>query len=200
MSKTTILKVRGSDVTQDDQNVVRWVAKGSIDADGANGQNGGPCAYREDGHGLDANANAGWPNQGWRNVLIDDGHGHPLGDGKGNWYSSTTYRWPDRPLATRYVDSWSVPYIVINPIVRKRCRGIVIGAQGWITYKDKRIPAVCVDVSGADNIGEMSIAAARQLDIPYNPRTGGVDSGVLFEVEAGVPAHVQGETYLLQRL
>ncbi|MGC4017504.1 MAG: glycoside hydrolase family 75 protein [Luteolibacter sp.] len=199
MNASTIATVRGVNVTEDAQNVVYWTAKGSIDADGANGQAGGPSAYREDNRGLDANANAGWPNQSWRNVLIDNGKGRPLSDGNGNWFSKTTYAWASRPVETRYVDSWSVPYVVINPIVRKRCRGIAIGAKAILRYKGREVIAVCADVSGADNIGEISIAAAKALGIPWNPRTGGVDSGVSVELHAGVPAVINGETYTLQR-
>ena len=92
MDPITLAKIKGITVVQDSDGRVHWQSGGAVDADGANGQNGNPFSYRKDGKGLDANANAGWPDHGWRNVLIDDGTGHPTDDGHGNWYSSTTIR------------------------------------------------------------------------------------------------------------
>lgn len=196
---TTILAtIKGIDVIQDDDRRVHWTSGGAVDADGANAQNGNPFAYRADNKGLDANKNAGYPNGGWRNVLLDNGSGKPLGDGNGNWYSQTTYAWKGRPIATRYVDSTFVPYVVVNPIVRQHAAGVVIGCKAWVTYKGTGIEAVVADVSGGADIGELSIAAAVALGIPSSPRTGGVGSGVSFEFWPGIPAHVKGETYELQ--
>jgi hypothetical protein len=170
-----------------------------VDADGSNGQNGNQFAYRADDHGLDALANAGWPNQGWRDVLIDDGHGVPTGDGHGNWYSQTSYTWRGQPLATRYVDATSVPYVVVNPIVRRKAAGVVIGCRARITLGSKSIDAIVADVSGANDIGELSIKAAQLLGIPDSPRHGGVAGGVAFEMWPGSPASIDGEDYELQR-
>jgi hypothetical protein len=123
MDQTILAVVKEITVIQDGDGRVHWQSGGAVDADGSNGQNGNPFAYREDDQGLDANANAGWPHHGWRNVLIDDGSGQPTSDDNGNWYSMTTYVWGDRPLATRYVDATEVAYAVTNPIVRARARG-----------------------------------------------------------------------------
>lgn len=147
---------------------------------------------------MDANANAGWPDRGWRNVLIDNG-GHPTDDGNGNWYSSTTYAWKERLLATRYVDSTKVPYIVVNPMVRKKARGIVIGCKARARYKETTVDAVVADVSGPGDIGELSIAAAKALKFKNaSPRNGGVNSGVAFEFWPDQPATVNGELYELR--
>lgn len=190
--------IKGVKVTQDDDGRVHWISGAAIDADGANGQNGRPFAYRADNKGLDNYHNAGWPNAGWRNVLIDHGDGTPTSDGHGNWYSSTTYAWPGRPLPTRYVDAATVPYVVVNPLVRKHAAGVVIGCRARVTYKTKEILAVVADVSGVGDIGELSIAAAEALGIPESPRSGGVNSAVAFEFWPGTPAEVDGETYVLQ--
>ncbi len=187
------------EVIQDDCGRVHWTSGAAIDADGANGQNGNPFAYRDDNEGLDDYTNAGWPDRGWRNVLIDDGDGTPCGDGDGNWYSRTTYAWKDRPMATRYVDAVSVPYMVVNPIVRRRAVGVVIGCRGRITHRGRSVDVVVADVSGPRSIGEMSIAAARRLGIPSSPRTGGIARGVTFEMWPGCAAVIGGETYELQR-
>ena len=198
MAMNTLAVIQGITVQQDDaDDRVFWESGAAVDADGANGQNGNPFAYREDDQGLDANANAGYPDRGWRNVLIDD-EGQPKNDGQGNFYSSTTYAWSDRPLETRYVDSTEVPYVVVNPIVRRRARGVVIGCKARITYRGQSIDAVVADISGPADIGELSIAAADQLGIPSSPRHGGVGRGVSFELWPGQPAEVNGETYELQ--
>jgi hypothetical protein len=186
-------------VTQDDDGHVFWSSKAAVDADGSNGQKGNPFAYRADDRGLDALANAGWPNQGWRSVLVDDGHGSPTDDGQGNWYSQTTYAWRGRPLATRYVDATSVPYVVVNPIVRRKAVGVVIGCRARVTRGQASVDAVVADVSGADDIGELSIRAAQLLGIPDSPRHGGVSQGVTFEMWPGIPASLDGEDYELQR-
>jgi len=191
---TQIAEIRGIAVLQDDDKQIHWASGAAVDADGSNGQNGNPFAYRADDQGLDVNADAGWPNEGWRNVLIDNGNGFPLGDGNGNWYSSTTYTWPSRPIPTRFVDATAVPYVVVNPIVRTNSVGVVIGCLAQITYNGTTISAVVADVSGGGDIGEISIAAATALRIPSSPRTG----GVTFQFFPDQAAVINGVTYLLQ--
>jgi hypothetical protein len=193
-----LARIKNISVQQDADGRVFWASGAAVDADGSNGQNGNRFAYRVDDEGLDALANAGWPNHGWRNVLIDNGHGVPTGDGQGNWYSQTTYVWKSRPLSTRYVDATATPYIVVNPIVRRNAVGIVIGCRARVTYAGNSIDAVVADVSGAGDIGELSIKAAQILRIPDSPRNGGVARGVTFEMWPGRSASVQGEDYELQ--
>jgi len=194
-----LANINGVSVVQDDDGRVHWTSGGSIDADGANGQNGAPFSYRMDDTGLDALANAGWPNRGWHNVLMDRGDGTPLTDAHGNAYSKTTYAWKGRPITTRYVDAATVPYAVVNPMVRLRAVGIVMGCRARITYHGKSVEAVVADVSGSSGIGELSIAAAAAIGIKSSPRHGGVGSGVRFELWPGSAALVHGELYELQR-
>ena len=150
-------------VLQENDGRVHWISGAAVDADGSNGQNGNAFAYSADDTGLDALANAGWPNQDWRNVLLDRGDGTPLGDGQGNWYSQTTYTWIGRPVATRYVDATAVPYVVVNPIVRRHAVGIVLGCRARLSFNGNTIDAVVADVSGAGDIGELSIGAGQLL-------------------------------------
>lgn len=195
-----LARIQGISVVQDEDGRVHWTSGGDIDADGANNQNGLGFAYRADDTGLDFLANAGWPNGSWDNVLMDRGDGHPLDDGHGNYFSKTTYAWKGRPITTRYVDSASVPYVVVNPLVRLRAVGVVMGCRALITYKKKSVAAVVADVSGAGNIGELSIAAAKALGFRNpSPRNGGVNSGVTFEFWPGSAAIIGGEIYELQR-
>ena len=196
---TELATIKNITVVQEDDGRVHWTSAAAVDADGSNGQNGNDFAYRADDRGLDANANAGWPNGGWRNVLLDRGDGTPLNDGNGNWYSQTTYVWKGRPIATRYIDATTVPYVVVNPIVRRHAEGIVIGCRARISYNGQMIDAVVADVSGAGDIGELSIRAAQLLGIPDSPRHGGAQGAVQFELWPGIAAVLQGETYELQR-
>lgn len=192
--------IPGVTVTQEDDGRVHWESGATIDADGANGQNGNRFAYRLDNQGLDdIHGSAGYPDYGWRNVLLNDGAGHPLTDANGNCYSSTTYYWPGHPVATRYVDATAVPYVVVNPILRMAAEGIVIGCNAIVTWNGSQIDAVGADIGVRSRIGEISIAAATALGFQNsNPRNGGVDSGVLFEFWPGQPATINGETYRLQ--
>jgi Fungal chitosanase of glycosyl hydrolase group 75 len=196
-----IATIRGVQVIQDDDDRVQWRSGAAIDADGANGQNGNPFAYRHPSNdGLDdIHGSAGFPNGSWHDILVNDGSGHPLTDGNGNAYSRTTYTWPGRSIAARAVDATAVAYVVVNPHVRLNAKGVVIGSKAVVTYRGKSVEAVVADVSGPNDIGEISIATAEALGIPSSPRRGGVDSGVQFEFWPGTPGVVNGETYLLQR-
>jgi ribosomal 50S subunit-recycling heat shock protein len=150
-----------------------------------------------DNKGLDLLANAGYPSGNWEDMLVADGN-KPLADDDGNIYSMTAYVWRNRPVKTRYVDAASIPYVVVNPIVRKAAKGIVLGCAARVTYKEKTIEAVVADVGPRTKIGEISVAAAEMLGIPWNPRTGGVESGVLYEIFPGKAALINGEQYDLQ--
>jgi hypothetical protein len=197
---TLIATVQGIEVIQEDDDRVHWHSGAAIDADGANGQNGQRFAYRfPDNDGLDdIHSSAGYPYGSWRDILYDDGSARPLTDGKGNAYSKTTYVWTGRHVAGRAVDAATVPYVVVNPHVRLNSKGVVIGCRARVTFNGKSVEAVVADVSGPNDIGEISIAAAEALGIPSSPRYGGVDSGVQFELFPGTAAKVSGVTYQLQ--
>jgi Fungal chitosanase of glycosyl hydrolase group 75 len=199
-SSIVIATIRNINVIQDPDGRVHWQSGAAVDADGANGQNGNKFAYRyPNNDGLDdIRISAGYPRGAWQDILVNDGHGYPLTDGDGNAYSRTTYRWSDRSIAHQAVDATSVPYVVVNPYVRRNAIGVVIGCRALVTYKGKSVEAVVADVSGANDIGEISIAAALAVAIPSSPRTGGVDSEVQFEIWPGTPAVVSAETYELQ--
>jgi hypothetical protein len=196
-----IAVIKGIPVYQDEDSFrITWTSGAAVDADGANGQAGKPFAYRFSGgdDGLDTLADAGYPHQSWEDVLYDDGSRHPLTDGKGNAYSKTSYTWPHRSVVERAVDACTVPYVVVNPHVRSNSAGIVIGCKALVTFGGKTVEAVVADVSGPSDIGEISVAAAEALGIDPSPRTGGIDSGVSFQLFPGTAAVVNGVTYLLQ--
>jgi hypothetical protein len=199
-SSIVIATIRNIAVVQDADGRVHWQSGAAVDADGANGQNGNQFAYRyPNNDGLDdIRISAGYPGGAWQDILINNGNGYPLTDGQGNAYSRTTYTWSDRSIANQAVDATSVPYVVVNPYVRRNAIGVVIGCRALVTYNGKSVEAVVADVSGPNDLGEISIAAACAIAIPSSPRTGGVASGVQFEIWPGTPAIVSGETYELQ--
>ena len=197
MSKI-IAMIRSIPVTQDDDGRVHWQSGAAISANGANGQNGNPFAYRyPNNDGLaDIHGSAGYPDRAWQDILVDDGSGHPLTDDNGNAYSRTKYSWPGRSITTRAVDATAVAYVVVNLHVLRNANGVVIGSKAVVAYKGKSVDAVVADVGGPNDIGKISIAAAQALGIESSPRDGGVDSGVQFEFWPGTSAVVNGETYV----
>jgi|SRR5215469_5043187 len=194
-----IATIHGVNVVQDKEGNVLWTSGADIDADGANGQAGGPFAYRyPDDDGLDRLSNAGWPYPGWWDVLYEDGDGHPLTDGNGNAPSKTSLILPGN-VAFRAVDAWSVPYVVVNPHVQRNAAGVVLGCLSRVSYGARSTLAVVADVGPSSRIGEISVAAARALGIPDSAISGGVDSGVSYTLYPGKAAVINGVTYPLQR-
>lgn len=167
--------------------VVWWKSGLTIDADGS------PRAYHpKDSPGLDYLANAGRKGNWW-GVLTDTGKpgGTPVvqkpRDPAPGFCVSTTALF-DRARALsdplRYVDSESVPYLVIPPILK----GVVsLGdfALVWDRVRNRRAAAIFADVWDGGVLGEGSIALAQALGIPSSPRHGGTCLGVVVVAFAG---------------
>lgn len=197
----TLLTLDGSDVILHDDGHISLVADCDVDADGA------PHAYhRIDALGLDTIRNARDPQGNYVGVLTDP-HGIPLvqqeGDPAPGFYISTTsYELQDQPRGTqrRYLNSETVPFFVLSPKIIDAVPGIVLGCHGRISYRGRSIAALPGDVGPLYKTGEASIAACRELGIPWNPRTGGEERRIVtFEFWPDVPAVVHGITYALQR-
>lgn len=188
------------EITETANGCVIYTADADIDADGANGQGGGPAAYRVDNKGTEALANGGMRRvngkvicaEPWaRDIVILGPDNQPRVFPGGIIASTTWYRHPgkaaDDPAA--YVDSETVPYIVVPPLIIQSVRGIVRGCFATASYKGKIIPCVVADKGPRNKIGELSIAAARALGIPHSPRTGGLSTpDVLYALHPGSPA------------
>ena len=84
----------------------------------------------------------------------------------------------------RYVDSSSIPYIVLPA---KHSAGAKLGDFAVVfNGRNGRIAnAIYADIGPTNKIGEGSIALAKALDIPSNPRKGGVDKDVMYVVFPG---------------
>jgi hypothetical protein len=180
-----------------------------IDADGANGQNGKLAAYRADGRGSEHLANGGMGIRNGRvvfttswgpDIAVADGNGNPLVNDDGVIVTKTAYRFPGRRFddPAAYVDSETVPYVVVPPVIVRAVAGIVMGCLAFATYKGRRVAAMVGDKGPRTKTGEGSIELARRLGINPSPRTGGLSTpDVFFELFPGVPAMVDGVTYPL---
>lgn len=188
------------DVMEDDDGRVFYTADGDIDADGANGQNGGPAAYRSDNSGTEHLANGGMAirhgrvvcAESWaRDIVILGTDNEPKIFSGGIIASMTWYRHPGKPAndPTAYVDSETVPYIVVPPLIIQQTAGVVRGCKARLTYKGVSVDAVVADKGPKSKIGELSIAAARAIGLRPSPRDGGTETPEIFyELWPGIAA------------
>ena len=187
-------------ILEDEDGRVHYLADADIDADGANGQNGALAAYKVDDSGSELLANGGMKIAGgkvicakpWaRSIVILGEDNQPRVFPGGVIASMTWYRHPgkakDDPAA--YVDSETVPYIVVPPLVVQQTTGVVRGCKARASYQGRSVDCVVADRGPAQKVGELSIAAARALGIPSSPRNGGTElPEVLYELWPGVAA------------
>ncbi len=187
-------------IREDQAGRVCFLADADIDADGANGQNNAPAAYRVDDSGTEALANGGMKlvdgkvicaQSGARDIVILDDDNQPKVFPGGVIASMTWYRYSgkraDDPSA--YVDSETVPYVVVPALIVQRTAGIVRGCKARVTYQGRSVECVVPDRGPANKIGELSIAAARALQIPSSPRRGGLSTpDAMYELWPGQAA------------
>jgi ribosomal protein L18 len=187
-------------IKEDTDGRVHFVADADIDADGANGQNGEQAAYLVDDTGSEALEKGGMKIVGgkvvcahaWaRNIVILDDDNEPKVFPGGVIASMTWYRHAGKAATdpSAYVDSETVPYIVVPPLIVQRTAGIVRGCRARATYRGKSVECVVADRGPSSKIGELSIAAARALGIPPSPRHGGMsEPEVSYELWPGQAA------------
>ena len=187
-------------VKEDDEGRVFFKADGDIDADGANGQNGGPAAYKVDNSGTEHLANGGMGISGgkvickkpWaRDIVILGPDNEPKVFPGGVIASITWYRHPGKSISdpTAYVDSETVPYIVVPALIIQGTAGVVRGSKARVTRGDRSVDCVVADKGPRTKIGELSIAAARAIGLPPSPRHGGTEAPeLLYELWPGVAA------------
>lgn len=129
----------------------------------------------------------------WVSKAAIDGDGSGPSHSDPDFQSDTSLHFNGSPL-----DSDQVRYIVVPPAILEGVPEIVLGCQAFATYGDRCFSAVVGDIGPRKKLGEISIALARALGIPCSPTTGGVPSGVAFQVRPGVPADVDGVIFNLQ--
>lgn len=179
---------------------VYFTADADIDADGANGQCGQVAAYRSDNKGSEHLANGGMKivqgkvvfAQDWgRQIVVLGKDNQPLVLKNGVIPSKTWYRHPGKAIddPAAYVDSETVPYIVVPPLIVQAAVGVVRGCRARATWRGKVVDCVVADLGPRSKIGEVSIAAARALGLPSSPRSGGSNvPDVLYELWPGQAA------------
>lgn len=167
-----------------------FLSEMTIDADG------GYRTYHPDSKsGLDALGNGGKPGNWWA-LVTDNGKpsGNPIVQGPGDpapgYYISKTslenktYKSTD---PRRYVDSESVPYMVLPPQV-KDAGGAKLGDMATVinTKNMAFVHAIFADIGPRKHIGEASIQCAKAIGVASNPRTGGTSSkSILYIVYPG---------------
>ena len=151
----------------------------AIDADGA------PNAYRADDRGIDALANAGYPNgKNWRDIIVPDpankntAYVQTSGEYKGFFVSKTTLEDSTLPATDhrRYVDSNKIPYIVFPGAFYKLKGTGNFGdiAAAYNLSNDKKSSVIVADAGEMNHeLGEVSIKLAENLGGQnVNPRNG----------------------------
>ena len=217
----TIGTINGNDIIEQDDGSVTFSAGATLDGDGANGQFGGPPCYAPpsyQGPTLDVIGNAGHPGN-WFGVVTDTGEvtGTPIvqkaGDPcPGAFVSATSLHLPDKdgkPLPNsspfKYVDSATVPFIVVPPMIIKGVAGVVMGCRAVVTNSKngKTTEAVVADGGPRNHLGEISIACAKAIGVPtggtHAANSGGAESPTIkYQLFPGKAAVVNGVTYPLQ--
>ena len=206
----TIATLRGegypSEIIEEDDGRVHF--KGDADTDG----DGGYRTYHPiSSKGLDDLANAHTGDDWYGCVTVN---GRPVVQGPddpapGFYVSATSLHLPnadgtprDKTDPRKYVDSETVNFIVVPPVIIRSVVGKVLGCRARVTRisTGKVIDAVVADSGPSKKDGELSIAAALALGIINRPtaRIGCDDVDFLFELWPGIPAVVNGVTYPLQ--
>lgn len=192
--------------------VVKYTADADIDADGANGQNGAKPAYMVNDEGSEflANGGMGMRNQRvegiqpwFKDIVILEGD-KPKEFSGSIIASKTAYKWTDKdegdPAA--YVDSETVAYICVPPVVIKAVPGVVKGCKVFCKNLENNQSAwgMVADVGPRNKVGEVSIEMARRLGLNPSPRTGGTEKPIIeYWVYPGIPAMVDGKQVSLMR-
>jgi hypothetical protein len=160
----------------------------AVDADGA------PNAYHPNNTGLDALANAGYPNHSWwKDVLVADPHYparayvQPSGPFQGYFVSMTALRAQggDKFSPTTYVDATRFSYVVIPSGFERLPNVAKAGDVGFATNlaNDMTTAFIVGDAGGGNDakLGEGSIALFAALGGQNpNPRNGlGVPEGII---------------------
>ena len=169
---------------ENDRSAFFFEAGMHIDADGAY------RAYHPiSSKGLDYLANAGKPGNWW--ALVTDNRkpsGTPViqtenDPAPGYYISATSLQDATKEIKNpkRYVDSESIPFIVLPS--NKRF-GAKLGNLVMVYNPSKNLfcGGVFADMGPKNKIGEASIAMAKTLDIPSNPRNGGTGHGIIYLV------------------
>jgi len=125
-------------------------------------------------------------------------------DGSGGNPDRDPYFQPDTSLHGpdgRALNAYQVPFAVVPPLVCQKTRGMVLGSECLITNTVTRQQVLCVvgDLGPRSKVGEISVAAARAIGVPWNPVRGGESRKIIdYEIRVGKPAVINGIRYTLK--
>lgn len=209
-AKRIIMRVRGTPVFWDGE-WIEFTAGMTIDGDGS------PKCYHPRGSppGLDFTANAGRPGNWWALATTTrKPSGMPLiqkaSDPAPGFFISMTslIRWksPGRRMypysdPRSYIDSGATSFAVIPGPLIDLVKPVFMGCHVEMENLNngKKSIGVCADSGPADHLGEGSMKGAKELGVKSDPKTGGTESPIiLYRIRPGVPAVVDGETFVLQ--
>lgn len=164
---------------------ILFTAGMTIDADGA------PNAYGPHNRGLDYTANARGQH-GWV-ALVTNENGRPViqksGPYRGYYVSTTSLQqnqiYEERD-PKRYIDATKIPYIALPSDFARRY-SINLGDLVLVRNQanSRSAYAIFADVGPKGRIGEGSIALAKRLGIPANPRHDSAEDGVTYLIFPG---------------
>jgi Fungal chitosanase of glycosyl hydrolase group 75 len=183
-SESFPLKERDLSVIKSDGGIL-FTAGMTIDADGA------PNAYGPHNRGLDYTANAKGAH-GWA-ALVTNEKGRPViqksGPYRGYYVSTTSLQQVnagDERSPKRYVDATKIPYIAL-PQDFARTFDIKLGDLAVVVNQanGRSAYAIYADVGPKGRIGEGSIALAKALGIPANPRHDSAVDGIAYLIFPG---------------
>lgn len=189
-------------IREDDKGRVIFTGDADIDADGANGQHGKQAAYMVGNRGSEHLANGGMKMSGgkvvgattwFKDIVILNSAGQPREFPGGIIASKTAYKYPDKKAddPAAYVDSETISYMVVPPVIRAKTAGRVLGClcKATNTLNGNVALGVVADIGPRTKIGEVSIQMARLLGLNPSPRNGGTDKPIItYELWPGVPA------------
>lgn len=92
-------------------------------------------------------------------------------------------------------------FVVVPPAILNGVKGIVLGCAAFVLNlrNGKYSEAVVGDIGPRKKLGEISIALAKALGIPWNPNTGGEDAHLIeYVLFPGKAAVVGKKKYRLQ--
>lgn len=168
---------------------------------------GDPDAYTPGNTGRDTLADAQDGQGNWCGIAVDP-NGKPYVQGPndpqpGAYVSTTSYEWPQFPIwdPRRYLDAQKVPYVVVPGSLRRRCKGILLGAAATVQNLSDGLSVVALVGDVGPRVGELSSAANIALGVDPDPRNGGDQRPKFYyTLRPGTPAVVNGVTYPLIRL
>jgi Fungal chitosanase of glycosyl hydrolase group 75 len=217
----TIGNIQGNNIVEQDDGSVTFSAGATLDGDGANGQFGGfPCYAPKSFRGgtLDILANAGSPGD-WFGIVTDTGEttGKPILQGEndpcpGAFVSATSLHLFDQngnrlPNSSpfKYVDSATVPFIVVPPMIIRGVASVVLGCRCVVTNTrtGQSVEAVVADTGPKNHLGEMSVACARAIGVRIGTThaaegDGAPSPSIHYQLFPGTAAVLNGVTYPLQ--